>query len=154
MGLTYDSSAIRYATTQKAYGCTWTLNKIENDGAQVWRNAKGQEAIVHKACEQVKQSHREYQVNLSDRNYGLDRLNKRIANNYSARLDTMPRPDPVWKLTNFGQGDNAFEKVVGDKRLASDGKTILRWDGHSWKIAMGVDNSCPLSADEESVLSK
>jgi len=50
MSLTYDPSAIRYATTQEAYGCTWTLNKVESDGAQIWKNAKGQEALVPKCA--------------------------------------------------------------------------------------------------------
>lgn len=50
MSLTYDPTAIRYASTQEAYGQTWILNKVEDDGAQVWRNSKGQEAIVPKMC--------------------------------------------------------------------------------------------------------
>jgi hypothetical protein len=56
MSLTYDPNAIRYASTQEAYGCTWTLNKIESDGAQVWKNAKGHEALVPKVESQVRQS--------------------------------------------------------------------------------------------------
>lgn len=53
MSLTYDPHAIRYASTQEAYGCTWTLNKIEPDGAQVWKNAKGHEALVPKCTATV-----------------------------------------------------------------------------------------------------
>lgn len=83
MSLTYDPSAIRYASTQEAYGCTWTLNKIEDDGAQVWKNSQGQEAIVQKACDQVRQNHREWRLNTEDKDYGIDRINKRIGRGYT-----------------------------------------------------------------------
>ena len=53
MPLTYDPSAIRYASTQEAYGYTWTLDKIESDSAQVWKNAKGHEAIVPKQSSEI-----------------------------------------------------------------------------------------------------
>ncbi len=46
MSLIHDPSAIRYASTQEAYGQLWTLDKVEPDGAQVWKNAKGQTAMV------------------------------------------------------------------------------------------------------------
>ncbi len=46
MSLKHDLSAIRYASTQEAYGQLWTLDKVEPDGAQVWKNGKGQTAMV------------------------------------------------------------------------------------------------------------
>jgi hypothetical protein len=46
MSLIHDPSAIRYASAQQAYGTTWTLDRIESDGAQVWKNSKGQTAMV------------------------------------------------------------------------------------------------------------
>ncbi len=46
MSLKHDPSAIRYASTQEAYGQIWTLDKVEPDGAQVWKNGKGQTAMV------------------------------------------------------------------------------------------------------------
>jgi hypothetical protein len=55
MSLKHDPSAIRYASTQEAYGTTWTLDSTEDDGTQVWKNAKGQTALVQKAVEQVRQ---------------------------------------------------------------------------------------------------
>jgi hypothetical protein len=53
MSLKHDPSAIRYASTQEAYGTTWTLDSIDSDGAQTWKNAKGHTALVQKAVEQV-----------------------------------------------------------------------------------------------------
>jgi hypothetical protein len=46
MSLKHDPSAIRYASTQEAYGQLWTLDKVEPDGAQVWKNGKGHTAMV------------------------------------------------------------------------------------------------------------
>lgn len=54
MGLSYDPTAIRYASTQEAYGYTWTLSKIEDDGSQTWKNAKGHLAVVQKVAETVR----------------------------------------------------------------------------------------------------
>lgn len=83
MSLIHDPSAIRYASTQEAYGSTWTLNKIEGDGAQVWKNSQGQEAIVQKTCDQIRQNHREWRLNTEDKDYGIDRINKRIGRGYT-----------------------------------------------------------------------
>src|SRR5688572_33402931 len=55
MSLKHDPSAIRYASTQEAYGTTWTLESIDSDGAQTWKNPKGHTALVQKAVEQVRQ---------------------------------------------------------------------------------------------------
>lgn len=48
MSLIHDPSAIRYASTQEAYGTTWTLDRIEGDGAQIWKNSKGETAMVQR----------------------------------------------------------------------------------------------------------
>ncbi len=52
MSLIHDPSAIRYASTQEAYGTTWTLDRIESDGAQLWKNAKGETAMVQQLPEE------------------------------------------------------------------------------------------------------
>lgn len=54
MSLIHDPSAIRYASTQQAYGQTWTLSKTEEDGTQVWKNGQEQEAFVPKMVETVR----------------------------------------------------------------------------------------------------
>lgn len=106
MTLKHDPSAIRYASTQEAYGTTWTLESIDSDGAQTWKNAKGHTALVQKAVEQVRQP----QTSSSAGNiYSLDR----IAKSYSL----MPRPDPVWKPIDGQDLEMVERKPISDDRL-------------------------------------
>lgn len=116
MPLIHDPSAIRYASTQEAYGTTWTLSKTEDDGAQVWRDKNGKEAIVQKAVEQVRSSHRQYQYGTGDADYGIDRINKRIVDNFP------PLGTPVWTLVDFNNATVPVLRVpISDQRTEIKG---------------------------------
>jgi hypothetical protein len=46
MSLQHDPSAVRYSTTQDAYGTTWTYLSTDENGSQTWKNSAGQSAVV------------------------------------------------------------------------------------------------------------
>jgi hypothetical protein len=48
MSLQHDPSAVRYSTTQDAYGTTWTYLSTDESGSQTWKNTAGQTALVPK----------------------------------------------------------------------------------------------------------
>ncbi len=104
MSLIHDPSAIRYASTQEAYGFTWTLDKIEPDGAQVWKNSKGHEAIVQKAAATVSRGKPVLEIKFDG----------------TENLTVLPTA-PVWKLMDIGQTehqlDNMVRKPISDDRL-------------------------------------
>lgn len=96
MPLVYDPSALRYESTQQAYGQTWTLQRIEDDGAQLWRNGQGQEALVPCMQSNVRKYDEEILTSIAK---------KKIIDN--AIDDTKVRTGDVW-CKKFGSNEPAY----------------------------------------------
>lgn len=102
MSLKHDPSAIRYASIQEAYGTTWTLDKVEDDGAQVWKNTKGQTAMVQKAVEQIRQQLPPRPVwapidtGQWNESFGKVELNSDSVDSLPNQDLSMPQPDPPY----------------------------------------------------------
>jgi hypothetical protein len=152
MSLIYDPSAIRYSSTQTAYGCTWTLQKTEDDGAQVWKNAKGQEAIVQKTCDQVRQNHRQYRFNIDDKDYGIDRINKRIASQYppiERKLGT-PSDHGMFAGKAYPKRKTCTKPKEGDKSVSAGNNFLYQYSCNEWwvvgQFGKFLDNPEPSSS--------
>lgn len=157
MPLVYDPSALRYESTQQAYGQTWTLQRIEDDGAQLWRNGQGQEALVPRMEVEVRGEWvfdgKEDTVQFPFVHDGpvsvapsghtwTETLKINTTGDCTVEIDNKS----TIEITGFSyQQPIKMHETVVDKRFASNtakigeirmslnGKRSYQWNGHNWQ---------------------
>jgi hypothetical protein len=123
MTLKHDPSAIRYVSTQEAYGTTWTLDSIASDGAQTWKNAKGHTALVHKAAAEVRKESAVWVFDGADDKVDFalshDQKTEPFSISYTLPVKESLTAAPVWKLIDIGQTKEQLDNMV-QKPISSD----------------------------------